>query len=103
MFVCCVPLAAIATVMAFLVAFRIENIHEIKPETSAWHPLVIVLSAGFYFSEFYSSHTPHRGWDFTPLKIAMLADFSYYFCLIFGFAIWADRRWRRKRAELIAA
>jgi hypothetical protein len=45
---------------------------------------------------------PKTGWDNLDLIFfSVVADFVYYFCLVFVFSLWADRRWRRKRAARI--
>ena len=97
MFVCSIPAAAILMLAALLVLVSVETRE--PGVDGAWRLLVHLLSPGIYAADFYQSHTAYKGMDFTPLLILIGTDFVFYFCLVFGFAIWADGRWRRRRAE----
>jgi hypothetical protein len=102
MFFCSIPAAAIVTTMAMVFSFKIEGALGVKPVGDAWHVLAFVLSPGWYVGEFLiPQKAGFEGLDF--LFYGIVANFVYYFCLVFVFSLWADRRWRRKRAARIEA
>lgn len=97
MFVCSIPAAAVVMLAALLIVFGIASREAAADDV--WRLVAHLLSPGIYVMNFYEAHTAYKGMDFTPLLILIGTDFVFYFCLVFGFAIWADRRWRRRRAE----
>ncbi len=60
--------------------------------------LILVLSPGLYVIKFL--RPLKTGWDsFDSIFFFVVADFVYYFCVVFVFSLWADRRWRRRRVD----
>ena len=66
--------------------------------------LLVVLSPGYLLAVLIAPHLRYQGgFDFRLMYIAFFANLMYWFVLIFGFVLWSDRRWRRKRAARINA
>lgn len=62
--------------------------------------LLALVSPGLSVAEWIAPFMSDKGgWDFRPVYIMFFADLAYWFIWIAGFVFWADRRWRRKRAE----
>jgi ABC-type transport system involved in multi-copper enzyme maturation permease subunit len=98
MFVCSIPLVAIAGGLATALPFALE------PKTAGWYLLVLVFSPGWLLSRLIETSLPPAGsFDFRELLNAFVANFVYWFVLVFGFVLWSDKRWRRKRAARIDA
>jgi len=101
-FVCSIPAAAIVTGIAIWLLFRIASTLGLKEGTDALYLLILVLSPGLYVIKFL--RPLKTGWDsFDSIFFFVVADFVYYFCVVFVFSLWADRRWRRKRGERMDA
>jgi hypothetical protein len=101
-FVCSIPPAAIVTGIAIWLVFEIASNLGLKEGSDALYLLILVLSPGLYVVKFL--RPLKTGWDpFDLIFFSVVADFVYYFCLVFVFSLWADRRWRRKRAARIDA
>ena len=101
-FVCTIPAAAIVTGLMTWLFFETASILRLKEGDDFLYLLMLVLSPGGFVVKLL--HGPTTGWDKLDLIFfSFVADFIYYFCLVFGFSIWADRRWRRKRATRIDA
>ena len=67
-------------------------------------PLLVPLSPGYLVAGLIEPLLAYRGgFDFRFIYIAFLANLAYWFVLVFGFVLWSDRRWRRKRAARIDA
>ena len=101
-FVCSIPAAAIVTGLATWLFFEISSILGLKEGDDSLYLLMLVLSpAGFVVKLLHPRTT---GWDnLNLLFYSFVADFLYYFCLVFLFSLWADKRWRRKRGARIDA
>ena len=101
-FACCIPAAAIVTIIAMGLAFKIEEALLNKPGNEAWHALAFVLSPAWYLFESLIPQNSGFG-GLRMLFYGIVANFAYYFCLVFFFSLWADKRWRRKRAARVDA
>ena len=85
-----------------VLAFKIEGALVNKPGNEARHALAFVLSPGWYvFESLIPQNSGFAGLGM--LFYGIVANFAYYFCLVFFFSLWADKRWRRKRALRIDA
>ena len=99
MFVCTIPVAAIATGIGIALALFLAKTFDIKPQSDASYVLLLVLSPGFFLAGLIEPTLPPAGpFDFRGIIMGLLFNFLIYFGLIFYFVLWADRRWRRKRA-----
>jgi hypothetical protein len=90
------------TGIAIWLVFETASSLGLKEGSDALYLLILVLSPGLHVVKFL--RPLKTGWDtFDLIFFSVVADFVYYFCLVFVFSLWADRRWRRKRAARIDA
>jgi len=95
MFVCAVPVVAIAAgVATAILAF-------VTPATWVWFLLAVVLSPGWLLAWLIEPRISEGGW-FDVLSTAFFFNFVYWFAWIFIVVLRSDRRWRRKHAARIA-
>ena len=99
---------AIILVGSILVAVIVAGIATALPfwlPAERWGtPLLVPLSPGYLVAGLIEPLLAYRGgFDFRLIYIAFLANLAYWFVLVFGFVLWSDRRWRRKRAARIDA
>lgn len=102
MFVCSIPAAAIVTGLAIFLLFEIASILDLKEGTDAAYLLILVLSPGWFVVKLLRWTTTGSD-NLDLIFLTVVADFVYYFFLVFLFALWGDRRWRQKRAARIDA
>jgi hypothetical protein len=99
MFVCTIPVAAIATGVGMAIAVFLANKFDIKAQSDASYVLVLVLSPGLFLAGLIEPSLPPAGpFNFRGIIMGFLFNFLIYFGIFFSFVLWADRRWRLKRA-----
>ena len=92
MLACSILVATIAAWVATAVPFALTG--------GKWEAYLLVpLSPGFLFGALIQPLLTSKGmFDFSFILAVFLANWVYWFVLIFGFVLWSDLRWRRKRA-----
>lgn len=67
-------------------------------------PLLVPLPPGYLLAGLIAPLLPYQGgFDLRAIVIAFFGNLAYCFVLIFGFVLWSDRRWCRKRATRLDA
>jgi hypothetical protein len=95
MFLCVAFFSAIVAMAATVLGVWIY------PETPWWY--AVFIAPGLVPFELFSRSQQTHWLGNAESWLAFAITFLYYFGLIFALVFWADRRWRRKRAERIDA
>lgn len=92
---CSIPVVVIVAGAATAVPFVVDT------RNWGWYVLVVPLSPGWLLPALLASHGGSPGFNWDDLLNALVGNFVYWSVWIFGFVLWSDRRWRRKRAARI--